>query len=638
MIEITRYPKNPILKPDPDFSWQALATFNGCPIKHEDKTHLLFRAYSRPQYSMLAGTTMPISTIGHAISCDGENFKDRKSFIFPEYEWERFGCEDPRVTKIGNTYYIFYTALSTYPFNAEGIRVAVAITKDFKKIIAKYPVTPFNAKAMTLFPGKVKGKLTAILSVNTDRPPAKMCIISFDNPEQIWSKEYWNNWYKTLDKNSLNLKREEDDHVEVGAPPIKTKYGWLLVYSHIGHYGKPNRLFGIETVLLDINNPQKIIARTHRPLMSPEEYDELYGMVPNIIFPSGALAEKDELKIYYGASDTTCCLATTKLSKLLNHIRFGEQQRARFTRCAKEPIIKPRQENTWEARDVLNPAAFYADDKVHIIYRAMSQDNTSVFGYATSKDGVNIDERLNHPIYVPRAEFEQKRNKGGNSGCEDPRVTVINNTLYMCYTAFDGKNPPRVALTSIPLKKFLKRKWEWENPVLISAPGLDDKDACIFPEKINGKYLIYHRIGDDIDIAFVNNLKFDGHTWIDERRWLKQRRGYWDNRKVGIAAPPMKTEKGWILLYHGVSKRDGAYRVGALLLDLKNPLHIISRTDNPIFWPETDYEKFGEVPNVVFPCGNVIIKDSIYIYYGGADKVIGVASIKVKDLLNNFQI
>lgn len=637
MIEIIRHPKNPILKPDPDFSWQALAVFNGCPIKHGNKTDLLFRAYSRPQYSMLAGASIPISTIGHTASNDGENFTERKSFIFPEYKWERFGCEDPRVTKIGNIYYIFYTALSTYPFSADGIKVAVALTKDFKNIIAKYPVTPFNAKAMALFPGKINGRLTAILTVNTDRPPSKICIIYFDKPNQIWSEDYWNKWHENFDQNSLDLKREDDDHIEVGAPPLKTKYGWLLIYSHIGHYGKWNRLFGIEAVLLDKNNPQKIVARTNHPLMTPEDFNELYGMAPNIIFPSGAIADRDDLKIYYGASDTTCCLAKTNLSKLLNHIRYGEQQRAHFERCTKEPIIKPRQENSWEARNTFNPTAFCADGKVHIVYRAMSDDCTSVFGYATSKDGINIDERLNSPIYAPRAEFEQKKGNG-NSGCEDPRITILDDTVYMCYTAFDGVNSPRVALTSISLKKFLKREWEWENPVLISAPGLDDKDACIFPEKVNGKYLIYHRIGDDIDIALINSLKFDGRTWIDERRWLKQRRGYWDNRKVGIAAPPLKTNKGWILLYHGVSKKDGIYRVGAILLDLKNPLKIISRTDNPIFWPETDYEKQGEVPNVVFPCGNVIIKDKIYIYYGGADKVIGVAFIKVKDLLNNFQI
>jgi len=636
MLEIFRHPKNPILKPDTNFSWQALATFNGCPIKKGLKTHLFFRALSQPQYNIVAGERMPISTIGQAVSADGVNFKERKSFIVPEHDWEKFGCEDPRVTKIDDTYYIFYTALSSYPFSADGIKVGVALSKDLKTITEKHSVTPFNSKAMTLFPEKINGKLTAILSVNTDRPPAKMGIIQFNEPSQIWSESHWNKWYKNIEKNSLDLKREPDDLVEVGAPPIKTKDGWLLIYSHINHYGKPNVLFGIEAVLLDLKNPLKIIGRTKHPLIMPEDFYELYGMVPNIVFPSGALVNGDELSIYYGATDTTCCMAKMSLSGLLSSIRpHKEKKKVSFERHINNPILKPIPKNSWESKNVFNPAAFYADDKVHIVYRAMSRDGTSVFGYATSKDGVTIEERLSEPIYTPREEFEQKK-KAGYSGCEDPRITVINNTVYMCYTAFDGMYLPRIGLTSIPLKKFLARKWEWKKPVLISAPGLDDKDAAIFPEKVNGQYLIFHRIGDDIDIAMVNSLDFDGHTWIEERRWLKQRREYWDNRKVGIASPPFKTAKGWVLLYHGVSKKDNVYRMGAVLLDLKDPTKIISRTEKPLFEPEMNWEKEGEVPNVVFPCGSVVIKNRVFIYYGGADRVIGVASIKIKDLLDHL--
>ena len=95
-------------------------------------------------------------------------FPDRKPLIVPEYDFEKYGCEDPRVTKLGSKYYIFYTALSNYPFNADGIRVAMAITKDFKKIDKKALVTPFNAKAMALFPAKIGKKIAALVTVNTD--------------------------------------------------------------------------------------------------------------------------------------------------------------------------------------------------------------------------------------------------------------------------------------------------------------------------------------------------------------------------------------------------------------------------------------------------------------------------------------
>jgi predicted GH43/DUF377 family glycosyl hydrolase len=153
---------------------------------------------------------------------------------------------------------------------------------------------------------------------------------------------------------------------------------------------------------------------------------------------------------------------------------------------------------------------------------------------------------------------------------------------------------------------------------------------------VEGKYFIIHRSGEDIDSALVDSLDFDGKTWIEEYRWVSPRKGWWDSKKIGAAAPPIKTKNGWILLYHGISD-DNVYRVGALLLDLENPTKIIGRTPEPIFEPEMPYEKQGDVPNVVFPCGAVEIKDNIFMYYGGADKVVGVATIKTKELLKAFE-
>jgi len=135
----------------------------------------------------------------------------------------------------------------------------------------------------------------------------------------------------------------------------------------------------------------------------------------------------------------------------------------------------------------------------------------------------------------------------------------------------------------------------------------EDKDAALFPEKVNGKYIIIHRNGDDIDLSFHKTLSFDGTHWLEEYRWVMPRKGWWDSRKVGIATPPIKTAKGWVLLYHGVSEDDGAYRVGALLADVRDPTKVIGRTDYPILEPETVYEKEGIVPNVVFPCGAVCL-------------------------------
>ncbi|OGH39167.1 MAG: hypothetical protein A3B44_01875 [Candidatus Levybacteria bacterium RIFCSPLOWO2_01_FULL_38_21] len=306
-------------------------------------------------------------------------------------------------------------------------------------------------------------------------------------------------------------------------------------------------------------------------------------------------------------------------------------------RAKENPIITPKKENDWEKKATFNPAAIYLERKVHLLYRAQSSDNTSVLGFAESRDGFRIDYRSPKPVYVPREPFEQKLANGGNSGCEDPRLSKIGDKIYMLYTASDGKNPPRVALTWILADNFLQQAWDWAKPVLISPPDLDDKDACILQEKIKEKYMIIHRSGDDIDFAFCEDLNFNG-TWLEEYRWIAPRKGMWDSEKVGIAAPPIKTEDGWILLYHGVSQEDRFYRVGAVLLDLEDPTKIIARADEPLLEPETPYEKLGQIPNVVFPCGAVVIGEEIFMYYGGADQVVGVATLKVEELLKMLKL
>jgi len=180
-----RFEENPILKPKGNHFWEAQAVFNGCPVKTREGVSLVYRALSLPYYSSLTGARLSVSSIGIARSRDALHFASRRRFIFPEHSWERFGCEDPRATKFNGKYYIFYTALSTWPPKAEGIKVGLAMSKDLKRVWKKHPVTPFNAKAMALFPQRIGGKIYAILSVNTDRPPARICIANFDDEEDI---------------------------------------------------------------------------------------------------------------------------------------------------------------------------------------------------------------------------------------------------------------------------------------------------------------------------------------------------------------------------------------------------------------------------------------------------------------------
>lgn len=637
---LTRHDDNPILSPGKN-AWEQTAAFNGSAVKDDDTFHIVYRALSAPQDNH--GHTFELSTIGHAVSTDGITFTDHRQLIKPEHDWEKFGCEDPRITKFEDTFYIFYTALSAYPFEASGIRAAVATTKDFKTFEKRSLITPFNAKAMTLFPERIQGKMVVILTANTDLPPSKISIAYLDREEELYSKEYWENWYAYLDDHALNLQRNDRDHVEIGAPPVKTKDGWLLIYSYIKDYFTDKKIFTVEAMLLDLDNPEKILGRTDGALLIPEKEYELYGYVPDIVFPSGALVKDDTLYAYYGGADTVTCLATCRLEDLIKHMRpeespnplLSREDRVQLERFAENPILRPIPEHPWEAKYVFNPAAVYEDGRVYIVYRAMGEDNTSVMGLAISRDGLHIDERLPEPIYVPREPFE-KSNSNNYSGCEDPRIVKIDDTYYLCYTAYDGHNPPRVALSSIKVRDFLDRKWDkWEKPKLISPPGIDDKDACLLPKKVDGQYMFFHRFVPNIWVDFVDDLEFKD-KFLKGQILLEPRTNRWDKDKIGISGPPIETDDGWLLLYHGIGD-GGVYKTGAVLLAHNNPMHILAGTNEAILEPQLSWEKVGHVNNVVFPCGNVVIGDTLFVYYGGADSVLGVATIPLRRLLNSLQ-
>jgi len=634
MFKVIRWKKNPILTPQEDQGWEAAATFNGSIVFDGKIFRLVYRATSFPH--LYFDKEVPLSTIGLAESKNGVDFYNRRPLFAPEYPWEQFGCEDPRITKLGNKYFIFYTALSSWPPAPADIKIGVAITTDFLRI-EKHQVTDFNSKAMALFPQKIKGKIVGILTVNTDLPPAKIALAFFDNFSQIWEKEFWHRWLLNLSKYVLPLQRSEKDQVEVGAPPLRTKNGWLLLYSYIRNYLSPPSQFGVEAVLLDLANPLKIIGRTPEPILVPTEEYEIYGRVGNVVFPSGAFIKNEKIYLYYGAADTTCCLATMELKELLGVMTKKSYffPSLKLERYSGNPIIKPRPENSWESVATFNPGAIFVGGKVHLLYRAMGKDQTSVFGYASSSDGFNFNQRLNQPVYFPREDFEKKAQPGLPSGCEDPRLTLIGNKIYMCYTAFDGKNPWKVALTSINLTDFLAHRWRWQKPICISHPERSDKNACLLEEKVGGYWVFFHRVGHCIWIDFVEDLEFKDN-WLGGKIILWPRPGKWDSHKIGITGPPHKTRKGWLLLYHGLSAEDKKYRLGAVLLDLRRPDRVLIQLDKPILEPETDYEVQGSRPGTVFSCGSIVKDGQLLVYYGAGDSVIGVASIELEKLIKRL--
>lgn len=635
MLHIERSDENPILVPRADEDWEADGAFNGCPAVGPTGIHFVYRAQSVPRD--VHGVNMSRSSIGYAFSKDGVHFTKHRQLIRPTETWEQFGCEDPRITRIGDTYYIFYTALGLYPFRAEGIRVAVAITKNFKTITERHLVTPFNAKAMALFPQKIGGKFAAILTINTDLPPDHIAIALADRIEDYWSPAYWEGWQRSVAANVIPLRRSLFDHLEVGAPPVKTKEGWLLIYSYIENYSNPPATFGIRAALLDLKDPTKVISRMRTPLFTPREEYEQYGAVPNIVFPSGALVKGSKLRMYYGAADTVCAVADTSLPLLLKELLNYRHDAIVLNRYPGNPILAPLETHGWEAKAVFNAAAIELNKEIYIVYRAMSADNTSVFGCAISKDGLTISERLPEPIYTPRAAFERKNVAGGNSGCEDPRLTHIGDRVYITYTAFNGTDPPRIALSSISAADMQARRWQWSEPVLISPAGADDKDCAIFPKKINGKYAVLHRLGVSIWLDYVDSLDGNWEKPLAGSILMNPRSGPNDSMKIGIAGPPIETEYGWLLIYHGVSKKSNHhYHLRAALLDLHDPSKVLVRTAEPILDADAPYERYGIVPNVVFSNGAVVRGDTLFVYYGGADTVLGVATMSLRALLDKL--
>lgn len=248
MFVVRRSKNNPILEPNQENSWENYAVFNGNPIDVKGTIHMVYRAQSTPE--RIEDKTFSLSVIGKAISKDGITFKNREIFIGPEHPWERYGCEDPRVTKIDGKYFCFYTALSAFPLNIpEGIRVGLAISKDIKTVSEKHLITPFNAKAMTLLPEKINGKYVALLTVNPDLLPTHMAIAEFKKIEDMWDEKYWNKWYKELHKH-IFIHGDQIDRIEIGSCPLKTERGWLLVTCRIQNHSSPDRVFAIEALFL----------------------------------------------------------------------------------------------------------------------------------------------------------------------------------------------------------------------------------------------------------------------------------------------------------------------------------------------------------------------------------------------------
>lgn len=293
----------------------------------------------------------------------------------------------------------------------------------------------------------------------------------------------------------------------------------------------------------------------------------------------------------------------------------------KLTRLIHEPVLKSVEEHEWENAAVFNAAVVYHKGLYHMIYRATNLGGSEEFGkyinslgYAVSKDLLSW-QRKDRPILTNSVPQEER-------GPEDPRIVRIDNLFYMTYVGFRGRVPDdyRICLaTSLDLVH-----WDRKG-ILLDEPN---KNASLFPEKINGKYCMLHRRRPDIWICYSDDLI----TWTHHEKIMSPEPDSWNQTRIGIAGPPVKITNGWFLIFHGVDELNH-YRLGTVLLDYENPGKVLARQFEPVIEPELEWEINGYVPNVIFSCATLLQGNRIYCLYGGADTVIGVAYIDLPDVV-----
>lgn len=294
----------------------------------------------------------------------------------------------------------------------------------------------------------------------------------------------------------------------------------------------------------------------------------------------------------------------------------------KLERLSGEPVLRPDPACAWKQAAVFNTAAIYDRGLFHLLYRATDigcheryGEYRNSIGYAVSTDGVHF-MCLDKPVMPPGEHLQELR------GPEDGRLVKLGDTYYMTYTGFSNRFPGDYRICLATSRNLID--WQRHGVVL----GEPNKNASLFPEKIGGRYYLLHRRYPDIWLAWSTDLKvWQGHTKV-----LSPLPGTWQDARVGIAGPPIKTPLGWFLIYHGARLANNSYRLGAALLDLEDPSRVLARQAEPVLEPELPWEKEGWVPNVVFSNGHAIKGDDIYVYYGGADTVIGVAAMRMSDI------
>jgi len=320
------------------------------------------------------------------------------------------------------------------------------------------------------------------------------------------------------------------------------------------------------------------------------------------------------LKVRYGL--LVLFLATLLLCSTRTQT-FGSWRRA-----SSHPVVSP-QGNSWESAGTFNPAVIIHQGKFVMLYRAQDKNGTSRLGYAESGDGIHFTRRA-EPVLSPEADYEK------DGGVEDPRLLKIGKIYYLTYTGYNKKDAQLCLATSKDLVH-----WERKGVILPAYKGHWNvgwtKSGAIVPEKIEGKYWMYF-LGTSADKTDQMGLAYstDLLHWTEaaETPVLPRRPGQFDSRVVEPGPTPIVTSRGIVLIYNAADDKL-VYRTALAVFDRQDPRKVLFRSDKPILEPEKEWEKAGQVPNVVFVEGMVKKGNRYLFYYGAADKYIGVAQASV---------